>query len=261
MAIKVGIIGGSGVHDPNIFENVKKIKVHTPYGATSDLITAGNLKGREVFFIPRHGPNHTINPSNVNYRANIYALKKLGVTHILAPSAVGSLNEGMKPGDFVFTDQFIDRTYNRETTFYTGSQVCHISVAEPCCPVLRKILIEEAKKLKSPFHEKGCCVVIEGPRFSTKAESQMFRQWNADIIGMTMTPEVVLAREAEICYATIGMITDYDVWRDSEVSGDEVAETMKNNIEKVKKLLVNVILKIPKERPCNCKNSLQGAFL
>jgi 5'-methylthioadenosine phosphorylase len=261
MAIKAGIIGGSGVYDPGMLEGIEKIKVHTPYGATSDLITSGKLKEREVFFIPRHGPNHVINPSNVNYRANIYALKKLGVTHILAPSAVGSLNEGMKPGDFVFTDQFIDRTYKRETSFYTGSQVCHISVAEPCCPVLRNILKEEAKKLKFPYHERGTCVVIEGPRFSTKAESNMFRQWNADIIGMTMTPEVVLAREAEICYATIGMITDYDVWRNSEVSGEEVAQTMKNNIEKVRKLLIEAIAKIPKERKCSCKNALEGTFL
>jgi len=261
MAVKIGIIGGSGVNDPRLFKDVKKIKVHTPYGATSDLITAGKFKGRDVFFIPRHGSNHTINPSNINYRANIYAMKKLGVTHILAPAAVGSLNEGMKPGDFVFTDQFIDRTYKRETTFYTGSKVCHISVAEPCCPVLRKMLSREAKRLGFNYHERGTCVVIEGPRFSTKAESNIFRSWNADIIGMTMTPEVVLAREAEICYATIAMITDYDVWRDSEVSGEEVAATMKNNIEKLKKLLSEIIPKIPEERICSCKNALQGAFL
>ncbi|MDD5087040.1 MAG: S-methyl-5'-thioadenosine phosphorylase, partial [Candidatus Nanoarchaeia archaeon] len=132
--------------------------------------------------------------------------------------------------------------------------------AEPCCPVLRKILVEEAKTLKFPYHEKGKCVVIEGPRFSTKAESNMFRQWNADIIGMTMTPEVVLAREAEICYATIAMVTDYDVWRDSHVSGEEVAKTMKNNVEKVKTLLKEVIMNIPKERVCNCKNALKGAL-
>jgi len=259
--IKIGIIGGSGVYDPRLVKNAKKIKVHTPFGPTSDLITTGYIKGRPVVFIPRHGSHHTINPSNVNYRANIYAMKKLGVTHILAPSAVGSLNEGMKPGDFVFTDQFIDRTYKRETTFYTGSQVCHISIAEPCCPVLRKLLSHSSKKLGFPYHEKGTCVVIEGPRFSTKAESNMFRSWNADIIGMTMTPEVVLAREAEICYATIAMVTDYDVWRGTYVSGGEVAATMKNNLSKVKQLLLDVIPRIPLTRTCNCKNALKGSIM
>ncbi|MDP2909270.1 MAG: MTAP family purine nucleoside phosphorylase, partial [Nanoarchaeota archaeon] len=182
---KIGIIGGTGVYDPNLIEDSKKIKVHTPFGKTSDLVTIGVFQGKEIAVIPRHGTGHRINPSNVNYRANIWALKSLGVTHILASSAVGSLKEEYNPGDLVLVDQFIDRTYKRNTTFYEGDQVCHVSTAEPFCPSLRRIFSEEAKKLKIRFHEKGTCVVVEGPRFSTKAESRMYQNWGADIIGMT----------------------------------------------------------------------------
>ncbi|MEA3378931.1 MAG: S-methyl-5'-thioadenosine phosphorylase, partial [Nanoarchaeota archaeon] len=211
--VKVGIIGGSGVYDSEILEDIKEVKVHTPFGATSDSLTIGRMQGTDIVFLPRHGQGHKINPTNVPYRANIWAMKELGVTHILAPSAVGSLKEEIKPGDIVFSNQFIDRTLHRRSTFYEGSQVCHISVAEPCCNSLRKLLIESANSLGFPFHEKGTCVVIEGPRFSTRAESNVFKSWNADIIGMTMAPEVVLAREAQICYQTIATVTDYDVWK------------------------------------------------
>jgi len=257
----IGIIGGTGVYDPNLLEDSEQIKINTPYGPTSDLVTTGKFKGKEIVIIPRHGVKHTINPSNVNYRANIYALKQLGVTHLLAPSAVGSLKEEIKPGHFVFTDQFIDRTYDRKRTFYVGNQVCHISVAEPFCPELRSLLIKEAKSLNLEHHEKGTCVVIEGPRFSTKAESALYRSWNADIIGMTLCPEVVLAREAEICYASIAMISDYDCWRGSHVSIEEVVNTMKQNNDKIKKLLENVIPCIKEERECNCKNALKTALI
>lgn len=259
--MRVGIIGGSGVYDPNLLEDAEKRKVHTPYGRPSDLVTVGTYKGMPVAIIPRHGIGHVVNPTNVNYRANIYALKSLGVTHILATSAVGSLKDDIKPGDFVFADQFIDRTTKRAQSFYEGNQVCHISVADPFCPELRKLLISEAKRLKFSHHEKGACVVIEGPRFSTKAESKMFRMWGGDIIGMTMCPEAVLAREAEICYATIAMVTDYDVWKEHHVTINMVLETMAKNSEKVKTLLGEVIPKIPEKRPCECKSALKTALL
>ena len=259
--MKVGIIGGSGVYDPNILEDAKQVKVHTPFGKPSDFVTTGILQGREIAILPRHGKGHVYNPTNVNFRANIWALKSLGVTHVIASSAVGSLKEEYKPGDLVFADQFIDRTTQRASTFYEGSQVCHISVAEPFCPHLRTLLIEEAKRQKFPYHDKGTCVVIEGPRFSTKAESNVFRSWGAEIIGMTMHPEATLAREAELCYATIAMVTDYDCWKDTHVSIEEVLATMGQNVEKVKTILMAVIPKIPDERACACKDALKTALL
>ncbi|MBN1503320.1 S-methyl-5'-thioadenosine phosphorylase [Candidatus Woesearchaeota archaeon] len=257
----IGIIGGTGVYDPKLMTNVVKKKIHTPYGATSDLVTIGKFKGKKVVFIPRHGSNHEYPPHQVNYRANIWAMQKLGVTRILAPGAVGSLKKEIKPGDFVFSDQFIDRTYGRGHTFYEQGQICHISVAEPFCPELRQLLVSAASRLKVSFHEKGICIVINGPRFSTKAESHLYRSWDADIINMTMCPEVVLAREAEICYANIAMVTDYDCWYEHHVTSDEVVETMKQNIEKVKRLLTEIIPLISEERKCACKDALQGALL
>ena len=259
--MKIGIIGGTGLYDLNFMKDSRKIGLATPYGAPSDLITAGSYQGKEVYILPRHGEKHTINPSNVNYRANIHALKELGVTHILAPSAVGSLKENYKPGDLVFTDQFIDRTTQRRSTFYDNTQVCHISIADPLCKNLHSLLVQEARKLELPFHEHGTLVVIEGPRFSTKAESEVYRSWNADIIGMTLVPECILAREAQLCYASIATVTDYDVWKDHPVTADEVIKTMKENDFKVKRLLEELIPKIPKERTCSCKDALKGALL
>lgn len=258
--MKIGIIGGTGVYDPNLIEDSKKIKVHTPFGKTSDLVTTGMFKGVELAIIPRHGSGHRINPSNVNYRANIWALKSLGVTHILASSAVGSLKEEYKPGDLVLVDQFIDRTHKRMTTFYEGDQVCHVSTAEPFCPTVRQLLKQEAEKLKIRFHEKGTCVVVEGPRFSTKAESKMYQIWGADIIGMTMHPEATLAREAEICYATVAMVTDYDCWKDKPVDLDEVIATMSKNVSKVKELFTAVIPKL-KDDNCGCRQALKTALI
>jgi len=221
----------------------------------------GELKGRCVAFLPRHSKKHTIRPTNVNSRANIFALKKLGVRRILAPSAVGSLKEELKPGDLVFVDQFIDRTTRREQSFYTGKQVCHISVAEPMCPELRRTLIKAADDININTHNTGTYVCIEGPRFSTKAESRIFRMWGADVVGMTLVPECVLAREAEICYSSIATVTDYDVWKDQPVSVHEVLKTMKENVEKVKRIITKAIPKIPKERRCECKTALQNALV
>jgi 5'-methylthioadenosine phosphorylase len=258
---EIGIIGGTGIYDPKIMKNPEEIKIHTPYGSPSDVITVGKIFGKEVAFLPRHGSKHTLNPSQINYRANIWALKELGVKKILAPCAVGSLKEDIKPGDFVFVDQFIDKTFLRKSTFYEGSKVCHISVAEPICKRLRKILIDCAKELKLNFHERGTYICIEGPRFSTRVESRLYRSWGGDVIGMTLVPECVLAREAEICYASIAMVTDYDVWKEKPVSAEEVLEMMRKNTEKVKKLLLLAIKKIPKVWKCECNEALKNAFI
>jgi len=261
MIAEIGIIGGTGLYDPKLLKKVEEIKVETPYGSPSDSITTGELRGRRVAFLPRHAKNHTIRPTDINYRANIFAMKKLGVTRILAPSAVGSLREEYKPGDIVFVDQFIDRTTRREESFYTENKVCHISVAEPMCPEVRRTLIEVAKNTGIGAHTTGTYVCIEGPRFSTKAESKMFQNWGADVIGMTLVPECVLAREAEICYASIATVTDYDVWKDHPVSAEEVLTRMKTNLEKVKRIIAETVAAMPRERSCGCKNALQNAFV
>jgi 5'-methylthioadenosine phosphorylase len=211
--------------------------------------------------LPRHGKKHTIRPTDVNSSANIFALKKLGVQRILAPSAVGSLKEEFKPGDLVFVDQFIDRTTRREQSFYTEKQVCHISVAEPMCPELRRTLIAAAKDAGISAHNTGTYVCIEGPRFSTKAESRMFRSWGADVVGMTIVPECVLAREAELCYASIATVTDYDVWKDHPVCVDDIVKTMRANIENLKRIIVEAVVRMPKERGCECKSALKSAFV
>jgi len=261
MQAEIGIIGGTGLYDPKLFKNVKEITLDTPYGAPSDAITVGELSDRRVAFLPRHGKKHTIRPTDVNSRANIFALKKLGVQRILAPSAVGSLKEELKPGDLVFVDQFIDRTTRREQSFYTEKQVCHISVAEPMCPELRRTLIAAAKDAGISAHNTGTYVCIEGPRFSTKAESRMFRSWGADVVGMTVVPECVLAREAELCYASIATVTDYDVWKDHPVCVDEILNTLRANIENIKRIIVEAVARMPKERGCECKSALKSAFV
>jgi 5'-methylthioadenosine phosphorylase len=262
MQAEFGVIGGTGLYDPKLLKNVQEISLDTPYGKPSDAITVGELGGKTVAFLPRHGKLHTIRPSDINVRANMFALKRLGVKRILAASTVGSLREDYQPGDVVFADQFIDRTTRREQSFYTVSEskVCHISVAEPMCPQLHKTLIDTAKNLKIKNHPTGTYVCIEGPRFSTKAESKMYQQWGADIIGMTMVPEVVLAREAEICYANISTVTDYDCWKEHAVCVDDIVNTMKAGIENVKRIIAEVIAKTPVEYSCKCNCALTGAF-
>ncbi|MDR0373541.1 MAG: S-methyl-5'-thioadenosine phosphorylase [Nitrososphaerota archaeon] len=262
MQAEFGVIGGTGLCDPKLLKDIQEITLDTPYGKPSGAITVGELGGRVVAFLPRHGKLHTIRPTDINVRANIWALKRLGVKRILAASTVGSLCETYQPGDVVFCDQFIDRTTRREQSFYTLAEgkVCHISVAEPMCPQMHKALINTAKNLKIKNHEKGTYVCIEGPRFSTKAESKMYQQWGADIIGMTMVPEAVLAREAEICYANISTVTDYDCWKDHAVCVDDIVNIMKTGIENVKHILTEVITKTPSERTCTCNQALKGAF-
>ncbi len=258
---EIGIIGGSGLYDPAFVEDAKEIKVYTPYGLPSDFITIGWMKGRRVAFLPRHGKMHKVPPHMINYRANIWALKELGVTRIISVSAVGSLREDYKPGDFVCPDQFIDMTKNRVYTFYDGPVVAHVSMADPFCPELRKVCIEAAKALGITMHETGTYVCIEGPRFSTRAESRLWRSWGAHIIGMTLVPEVTLAREARMCYVTIAMVTDYDVWAEKPVTAHEVERVMKENLEKAKKLLYELIPRIPKERGCGCEKFMDEALL
>jgi 5'-methylthioadenosine phosphorylase len=261
MQAEIGIIGGTGLYDPKLLKNVEETTLNTPYGAPSDAIRVAELKGKRVAFLPRHGKKHKIRPTDVNSRANIFALKKLGVKWILASSTVGSLKEEYKPGDIVFVDQFIDRTTKREQSFYTEKQVCHISVAEPMCPEMRHTLIAVAKDLGISAHSTGTYVCIEGPRFSTKAESKMFRSWGADVVGMTLVPECVLAREAELCYATIATVTDYDVWKDHPVCVEDIVRTMRSNIENVKRIIVEAMARLPKEGGCECKSALKSAFI
>jgi 5'-methylthioadenosine phosphorylase len=261
MQAEIGIIGGTGLYDPALLKNIQEIEVNTPYGAPSSPFTIGDLAGKRVAFLARHGVKHTIRPTDVNSRANIYAFKKLGVQRILASSTVGSLKEEFKPGDIVFTDQFIDRTTRREQSFYNQDRVCHISVADPMCPQMRSVLVDVAKKVNIAAHPTGTYVCIEGPRFSTKAESCMFQKWGAEMVGMTLVPECVLAREAEICYASIAMVTDYDCWKDHPVTTDEIVTIMRANIAKVKTLFQETIAALPKERSCQCGCALKNAFV
>lgn len=257
MKPNIAIIGGSGVYDPKIFRKEREIKVKTPFGFPSAPIEIGNFSGRKVAFLARHGKKHQFPPHKVPQRANIFALKKLGAERIIGICAVGSLKQSFKPGEIVIPDQFIDFTKKRDYTFYDKSAV-HISAAEPFCPELRKVFYAEAQKFKIPSYKTGTYFCIEGPRFSTKAESKFFRNF-ADIIGMTLIPEATLSRELEICYLSLAMITDYDVWQPHPVSAEEVISTMKENLEKIKSLLKTGIPKINQKRTCSCKEALKDA--
>jgi len=260
--IKIGIIGGSGLDNPDILKETKEIEVNTPYGQPSSSLKMGKISEVEVVLLARHGRNHTIMPSNVNNQANIWALKQQGCTHILASTACGSLKEEIKPGDLVFIDQFIDRTTKRKSTFYENKQVCHIPMAEPFCTKLRYLLAETAQELKYPYHKKGTVITIEGPRFSTKAESKMFQSWGAEVINMSTVPEVVLAREAGICYASVAMSTDYDCWKNNEktVNIEEVFRIFKQNAERVIQLFLKTIPKINYEE-CKCNEDIKTAVI
>ncbi len=260
--VKIGIIGGSGIGDPAMWDNISHVKMHTPYGAPSALLTTGTFQDIQIVALPRHGDGHIIKPTDVNFRANIWAMKELGVTHIIAATACGSLREEIKPGDLIFIDQFIDRTTKREQSFYAGQTICHIPMAEPFCCKLRTLLQATALQEGIPFHSKGTMVTIEGPRFSTRAESELFRRWGADVINMTTVPEVVLAREAGICYAAIAMSTDYDCWKqdDEAVTLDMILATMKKNADKVKQILQVAIPEITAWK-CSCHEAIKTATL
>lgn len=241
--VKVGIIGGSGLDNPEILHHPTEVSLETPYGQPSSPLTCGQIEGVEVAILARHGKGHTIAPSQVNFRANIHALAAHGCTHILAATAVGSLRQEIAPGHLVFPDQFIDHTRKRETTFFDGSEVVHTSMAEPFCPNLRSLFAQEAARLGLTHHVNKTVVTIEGPRFSTRAESHMFRSWGADIINMSAVPEVCLAREKKLHYASVAMSTDYDCWHAEEeaVTWEMIKAIMQENAGHVLKLFLNVI--------------------
>ncbi len=242
---KIAIIGGSGIDDPRLLKNAEETNLDTPFGKTSSPLISGEIDGVKVVVLARHGKGHTIMPTKVPFQANIWALKESGCTHIIATTACGSLKEKIKPGDLVFLDQFIDFTKHRNLTFFED-KVVHTPMAEPFCPKLRSTFIGATKELNLAHHEKGTMLTIEGPRFSTRAESLFFKKTGADVINMSTVPEVVLARELGICYASIAMATDYDAWREGEeaVTWEMVLKVMENNAENVKKLLLNIIPKI-----------------
>ncbi len=258
---KIGVIGGSGIYEIEGITETRKVRVRTPFGEPSDKIVIGNLEGIPVAFLPRHGRGHSIMPSELNSKANIFALKSLGVEQIISISACGSLKEELKPRDIVIPDQLFDRTRQRPYTFFGEGIVAHIGFANPYCPELSRILYEVAKDLGFPVHLGGTYVCIEGPQFSTKAESKVFRSSGFSIIGMTNIPEAKLAREAEICYATLGLVTDYDVWKEGEeVTVETVIGNLLANIDKVKKLIKAAIPKLERERKCECASALRYAI-
>jgi len=260
---EIGIFGGTGIYDSEILHNSKEITIETPYGKTSDTITIGELDGKKVAFMPRHGKKHSIPPHMINYCANIWAFKELGITRIISPSAVGSLKEEIKPGDFVLPTQFIDFTKSRRNSFSENGKVIHISVADPFCPELQKIVSNTTDEQGINLHKDCTYTCIDGPRFSTKAESKFYKSTGADIIGMTLVPECQLAREAQICYTSIATVTDYDVWAETPVTAKEVMDTLSKNVQVTKKLLAELIRKMPKDfatkRTCSCEKALAEA--
>jgi len=260
--VKVGIIGGSGLCKMEEMTGVERLKINTPFGEPSDGIVLGNLEGVSVAFLPRHGEGHRIGPSELPAKANIYALKSLGVERIISVSAVGSLREEIEPLDIVIPDQLIDSTRGRSSTFFTDGIVAHVAFAEPFCPLLSQILFEASKKVGTKVHKGGTYLVIEGPQFSTKAESQLYRSWDADVIGMTALPEAKLAREAEICYATLAFVTDYDCWRPAYewVTTEMILTNIHKSIDTVKRILKLLLPSIPQMRDCACASVLKDAI-
>jgi 5'-methylthioadenosine phosphorylase len=255
VGIKVGIIGGSGLDDPDLMKDVEEMVVETPYGKPSSPLVTGRINGVDAVVLARHGPDHSIFPTGVNSKANIYARKEAGCTHILATTAVGSLREAIRPGDLVFVDQFIDQTKHRALTFH-DEKVIHTPMAEPFCKQLSALLADSAEELKQRYHKGGTVVTIEGPRFSTKAESLMFRLIGGDVINMSTVPEVILARELGICYQSIAMSTDYDCWKVEEepVTWEMIVRIMTENADKVRRLLVDTIPKINHTK-CECRGT------
>ncbi len=259
---KIGIIGGSGLYRMKGISDVEEIRVTTPFGEPSDSITLGNIEGTRVAFLPRHGKGHRISPSELPARANIYALKSLGVERIISLSAVGSLREDIEPLHFVIPDQIIDRTKSRKGTFFTEGIVCHVTLAHPFCPDLSQTLYEATLQEGFRVHKGGTYVAIEGPNFSTIAESQLYRSWNADILGMTAFPEANLAREAEMCYATLAFVSDYDCWHPEyeKVTTEMILSNLKTSVDASRKILRRVIPLIGEERKCICATALKNAI-
>ena len=260
---KIAVIGGSGLYDIEGMTDIEEVNIETPFGKPSDAITIGKLEGVGVAFLPRHGKGHRISPTEIPSRANIYALKSLGVEFIIASCSAGSFKKEIAPGHLLIPDQLIDRTRNRVNTFFEGGIVAHIPFADPFCPVLSQILVESAREAGATVHPKGTYVVMEGPAFSTRAESRLYRSWGADIIGMTALPEAKLAREAEICYAVIGCVTDYDSWWHSAepITIDFILNTMRHNVDIAKSIIKLAVSRIQEKRDCPCATALEIAIV
>ncbi|MBI5231749.1 MAG: S-methyl-5'-thioadenosine phosphorylase [Coriobacteriales bacterium] len=256
---EIGVFGGSGFYE--LLDSPSSFKIDTPYGPPSAPVMHGEIAGREVAFMPRHGMTHDIPPHTINYRANLWAMKQLGVNRIIGPNACGSLQKHVKPGDFVIVDQFVDRTNGRKDTFYDGPIVVHVSSADPYCPTMRKVALDKADTLGITAHDGGTVVVIQGPRFSTRAESRWYASQGWEVINMTQYPEAYLARELEICYVNISLITDYDVGMEDvpPVTNEEVIRVFEENNQKVKDLLFAMIPALPSVRDCPCAHALEGA--
>ncbi len=261
--ISVGVIGGSGLYEIEGLTQVRTVKVSTPFGRPSDDYITGILYGKRVAFLPRHGRGHRIMPSDINYRANIYGMKKLGVERIISVSAVGSMKEDIKPGDIVIPDQFYDHAKQRRSTFFGNGVVAHVGMAEPVCPQLSEILVRSGDAAGATVHRNGTYLCMEGPQFSTRAESLTYRKWDVDVIGMTNATEAKLAREAEICYSTIALATDYDCWHHSEevVTVEAVLEVMKKNVETSKAIIREAVRTLTETRSCGCGDSLRNAIM
>jgi 5'-methylthioadenosine phosphorylase len=261
MQADIAIIGGTGVYDTAMLDNVCEVEIDTPFGKPSDAITIGSFGDVNVAFLPRHGKGHRISPSKLNSRANIMALKKLGVKRIISASAVGSLKTEYKPLDIVIPDQIFDRTRMRDSTFFEEGIVVHIGFADPFCPDMSSLLSGITAELGYSVHDKGTYVCMEGPQFSTRSESKVYKNLGFDIIGMTALPEAKLAREAEICYSMIATVTDYDVWHETDVNIETVISNAMKNEEAVRKIIKESIPRISLERNCVCSNALSGAIV
>ena len=262
-SIDIAIIGGSGLYELEGLSNMESMEVDTPFGKPSDAIVTGQFDGANVAFLPRHGRGHRLNPTQIPVRANIYALKTLGATCLISVSAVGSLRDDFERLHLAIPDQLIDRTRQRNNTFFDEQLVVHAGFAEPFCPVIRRVILNSASDLNIPVHSDATMVVMEGPAFSTKAESHMYRSWGADIIGMTALPEAKLAREAELCYATMAWVTDYDCWHESEevVTVEMVVQNLMKNVDNSKNMLKALIPNLVSDRDCACQSSLRDTII
>jgi 5'-methylthioadenosine phosphorylase len=261
--VRLGVIGGSGIYDMEALAEIEERRIPTPFGDPSDSIVIGTLLGQRIAFLPRHGRGHRLTPSEVPYRANIWALKSLGVERIVSLSACGSMKEKYAPRHIVIPDQIYDNTKKREYSFFGDGLVAHVGLAEPFCPHLRQLLFEAAKRAGGTVHLGGTLITIEGPRFSTRGESLLYRSWGMDIIGMTAVPEAQLAREAEICYATMAHVTDYDVWHEEEeaVNVEMLIGNLMANAALSKRTIAELVPHLGDDRPCDCHQALARAFI
>jgi 5'-methylthioadenosine phosphorylase len=259
----IGVIGGSGLYAMEGLDDIASVSLDTPFGSPADALMTGTLEGTPMVFLPRHGQGHRIPPSAVNYRANIFAMKTLGVSRIVSVSAVGSMREEIRPGDIVVVDQFFDRTQGRPCSFFGEGLAVHVLFADPVCPLLSECLYEAGLEQGATMHRGGTYLVIEGPQFSTRAESRIYREWGVDVIGMTNLPEARLAREAEICYATLALATDFDCWHEAEedVSVEAVLEVLKANAAMARRILRSTVKRVPEERNCLCAKALESAII